>query len=229
MAELRVVLEEMRLKSLTKSPPKDRREEKRKKSRRRRSSGSESRSKSGSRSSNSRRSDRSGSRSGSRDKRRRYVRLRAAHRSPQRCSTEAFEQTENLHLRKRKDLLHMTSAHPGTMGAHLLLQVRRKLMKGPPRDTRDLARTDVASWASSTSMCDVKELRDIKDIQMLGRLMSLVGEGKIEEALDTIALRIREVRMANMQGSSWEKVAALSPLSASIPVNTPLPDGALTL
>ena len=79
-------------------------------------------------------------------------------------------------------------------------------MKGPPRDTRDLARTDVASWASSAYMCDVEEHRDIKEFQTLGRLVSLVGAGRIEEALDTIPLRIREVCMAKMHGSSWEKL-----------------------
>jgi hypothetical protein len=102
-------------------------------------------------------------------------------------------------------------------------------MKANPKDSRDLARTDVAGWASSSTLCDVKELRDVKEIQMLGRLMMMIGEGKTEEACDTIAMRVREIKMAKMTGSSWEKAASLSLLSSSVPVNTSLPDGALTL
>ena len=109
-----------------------------------------------------------------------------------------------------------------------MLQVRRKLMMSAPKDTRGLVRTDVASWAGSSSN-DIKDLRDMKEVMLLGKLMMMIGEGKTSEAVDTMAMRIREVRMAKAPGGLWEKAAAMSLLATSVPVNTSLPDGALTL
>ena len=231
VSELRAVLEELRLHQLTgpenekdKEKDKDKKKDKKevyKKKKKRKGIGSSSNSRHSSRSSSS-------SSSNSESRKRKYVRCRPAHMEVKRCTSEAVERTETMHCRKRKDLLQVASRHPGALGAHLLLQVRRKLMKSAPKDTKDLARTDVASWAGSSSN-DIKDLRDVKEVMLLGKLMMMIGEGKTSEAVDTMAMRIREVRMAKAPGGSWEKAAALSLLATSVPVNTSLPDGALTL
>ena len=69
------------------------------------------------------------------------------------------------------------------------------------------------SEAVESSSNDIKDLRDVKEVMLLGKLMMMIGEGKTSEAV----------------GGSWEQAAALSLLATSVSVNTSLPDGALTM
>ena len=75
----------------------------------------------------------------------------------------------------------------------------------------------------------MKEVRDVKEVQLLGNIISLLGDGKYEEVVDLAAMRIREIRFAKAQGSRWEKAASQNLMSSSVAVNTSLPDGALGL
>ena len=109
------------------------------------------------------------------------------------------------------------------------MQVRKKLMKPLPSNSQELLLTDVASWAATSTHCDVKEIRDAKEIQLLGRILGLLGEGKYEEIVDLAVMRVREVRFAKQPGSSWERAASLKLMFSSFAVNTSLPDGGMVL
>ena len=117
---------------------------------------------------------------------------------------EQLTKTEVLFCKKRKDLLELANECPGVLGAHFLLQVRKKLMKPLPSNSQELLLTDVASWAATSTHCDIKEIRDAKEVQMLGRIIGLMGEGKYEEIVDLAVMRVREVRFAKQPSSSWD-------------------------
>ena len=68
----------------------------------------------------------------------------------------------------------------------------------------------------------------MKEIQFICKLLADISVGRLPEAVDLLAMRVREVRAAKLPGGSWEKAAAISLQSQSIAANAPLPDGAFT-
>ena len=134
---------------------------------------------------------------------------------------------ESLYSRKRKDLLRFAEKYPGGLAAHFLHPVRRKLHREPASDSRDILSTDATVGATSQS--ELKDVRDVREIQFLSKLLSDVSVGRLPQAVDHVAMRIRELRAAKLPGGSWDKAAAISPQPQSVPANAPLPDGAFTL
>ena len=96
--------------------------------------------------------------------------------------------------------------HPGGLGAHFLWQVRRKLMRPVATNTDELLDTDATGW--SATMCNLKDLRDLKEVQFLTKLFADVNADRLPQAMDLLAMRIREIRMAKTAGGSWEKANA---------------------
>ena len=116
------------------------------------------------------------------------------------------------------------------MTAHVLFQVRRKLLQPPSSaDTQALTDTDPSTWAAPDQT--LKDVRDTKESQLISKVMGEVSRDRIPQALDLLTMRLREIRMAKGQGGSWEKVAALSlvPGEGGVPVTQALPDGAMEL
>ena len=105
--------------------------------------------------------------------------------------------------------------------------MRRKLHKEPAADSRDALTTDPTVWAQS--MTDLKDVRDIKEIQFLAKLLGDISTGRLPEAVDLLTMRIREVRAAKQAGGSWEKASAISLQAQAVPANQALPDGAFVL
>ena len=103
-----------------------------------------------------------------------------------------------------------------------------KLLRGPPERLRDLYQTGPTVWAASHS--GLKEIRDLREVQVLSKLIAEINKNRIPEAVDIIAQRIREILTAKKSGSSWDKGALLSLMpSDQASMTTPLPDGALDL
>jgi hypothetical protein len=140
---------------------------------------------------------------------------------------EVVTRAECMHFKKRKDLLAFSQKYPGGLAGHFLHQVRRKMMLPSPSNSHELLATDPCGWAASNS--ELKDVRDLKEVQFLARLMSEVSLGRLPQAMDLCAMRVREVRMAKAASGSWEKAAAISLQACPLPSNTALPDGAFTL
>ena len=108
-----------------------------------------------------------------------------------------------------------------------MLQVRRRLMRPLPDDTEQLRDTDPCSWATSHS--ELKDVRDLKEVQLLSKLLMNLNTNKLAEAVDLLVMRIREIRTAKGAGGSWEKAAAISLMPSAVTVSTALPDGSMVL
>ena len=108
-----------------------------------------------------------------------------------------------------------------------MLQVRKKLMRPQAEDTRDLLDTDPATWSSTQA--DMKDVRDLKEVQFLTKLLAEINADRLAEAVDLLVMRVREIRMAKMTGGSWEKANAVSLMPSTATVSTPLPDGSMAL
>ena len=93
--------------------------------------------------------------------------------------------------------------------------------------SKDLLDTDPTGWAAT--MCDLKDVRDLKEVQFLAKLLSDLNANRLPEAVDLLAMRIREIRMAKMAGGSWEKANAVSLMPSTATVTTALPDGCMSL
>jgi hypothetical protein len=133
----------------------------------------------------------------------------------------------SMRFKRRSDLINFAERYPGALGALFLSQVREKVMAGSVVKTGDLYSVDPQLWA--TSMSGLKEIRDIREVQLLCRLIVDLNNGRHSRAMDTMTMRIREIKAAKSQGSSWEKASVLSLLSSDIPNSTSLPDNGLAL
>ena len=129
-----------------------------------------------------------------------------------------------MRFKRRSDLIKFAERYPGALGALFLSQVREKVSVAK---TGDLYSVDPQLWAST--MSGLKEIRDIRKVQILCRLIVDMNNGRHARAMDTMTMRIREIKAAKSQGSSWEKASVLSLLSSDIPNSTSLPDNGLAL
>jgi len=178
-----------------------------------------------SKSSSSSRSRSSSSRSGSRD---RYMMWRDPKRSAKRhVSARQLERAESLRFKRRSDLINYAAKHPGALGALFLHHVRTKLSLSTAGKMDDLYRADVTTWAATGT--GLKETRDIKEVQLLSKILLEINKDRLPQAVDIIAQRIREVRMAKQAGNSWEKAELISLMPGSQAGSTVLPDGCLAL
>ena len=133
---------------------------------------------------------------------------------------------ESLRFKRRSDLVNYSRKHPGALGALFLCQVRARLGRGPPHEMRDIYNTDVTSWAAQSGL---KEVRDLREVQLLSQVLVQLGQKKLPAAVDLIAQRIREIRVAKASGSSWDKAELVSLLPSNQPGSAPLPEMALAL
>lgn len=76
---------------------------------------------------------------------------------------------------------------------------------------------DIIKWAEERS--GLKEMRDIREIQTLAGVLSRLNAGRLPEAADFIAQRIKAVITAKQPKGSWEKaqtIELLTPTTASV-------------
>ena len=90
---------------------------------------------------------------------------------------DALNRAEILHFRKRKDLLTFSSRYPGALGAHFLLQVRRKLFRPTAENSKELRETDPTIWA--VSQTEMKDVRDLKECHFLTKLLLELNQDRL--------------------------------------------------
>ena len=146
-----------------------------------------------------------------------------------RIKADQLVRHEALRFKKRSDLMAFALKNPGVLGAHFLLQVRQKMMLPTPSTTSELYRTDVAAWAMSPLGPGLKDLRDIREVQVLGQVLTHLTSQRIPQAVDLMAHRIREIRAAKAPGGSWDKAAPISLLPGEVSSSAVMPDSAMTL
>ena len=91
---------------------------------------------------------------------------------------------------------------------------------------RDLYNLDATVWAGTGGL---KEVRDIREVQLLTQVLTTLGQSKFSSAVDLICQRIREIHVAKKAGSSWEKAELVSLLPSTQASSSPLPEHALAL
>ena len=134
---------------------------------------------------------------------------------------------EGLRFKRRSDLLNFSTKYPGALGAAFLIQLKAKLHGGAPRKLGDLYRVDPTVWALTQSQ--LKEMRDIREVQSLSAVLLALNTNNIPRAVDMVCQRIREIKQAKGAGGSWEKAELLSLLPSTQASSTVLPDGAMGL
>ena len=133
-----------------------------------------------------------------------------------------------IRLKRRSDLIALSNRYPGLLAALFLTQVRNKLMMGDPSSVKELLQTDPARWGAT--MSNLKDTRDLREVQLLCRVMQMLNTDKIPHAMDLLAQRIKEVAMAKGKtGGTWEKGNLLSLMTCDSSSTAPLPDGCLDL
>ena len=133
-----------------------------------------------------------------------------------------------IRLKRRSDLIALSNRYPGLLAALFLTQVRNKLMMGDPSSVKELLQTDPARWGAT--MSNLKDTRDLREVQLLCRVMQMLNTDKIPHAMDLLAQRIKEVAMAKGKtGGAWEKGNLLSLMTCDSSSTAPLPDGCLDL
>jgi hypothetical protein len=115
-----------------------------------------------------------------------------------------------LRFKKRADLLSFSQRFPGALAAYLMWQIRQKLGMAQAENLEQLAQTDCSSWASNSAMTGCTDVRDVKELQFLSRILVDLGQKKISSVADICAQRMREIKAAKSAGGSWEKASSLS-------------------
>jgi hypothetical protein len=142
-------------------------------------------------------------------------------------SSKGLAKLESLRFRKRCDLVNFAGRRPGALTAHLMYQLRTRMMQGAPESMKDLYAVDAGLWSATAT--GLKEVRDQREVAVLARILTLVNQKKVIEAADVAVQRVREVLSAKRAGGSWEKAELLSLLPTGQSSGTALPDGALAL
>lgn len=113
-----------------------------------------------------------------------------------------------MRFKRRGDVLEYHHKYPGALAARFLCRVHQKLGQELPSDTDELHLTDVAaSWASAHAL--LKDASDQKEVVFLSRLLSELGQNRLPELADFVAMQIREIRAAKAEQSSWDKVGVV--------------------
>ena len=132
-----------------------------------------------------------------------------------------------MRFKRRSDLVNFAARHPGALGALFLHHVRGRLSLPAPEKKDDLYQTDITTWAATAT--GLKEVGDMKEVQLLSKVLLEINRDRLPQAVDIIAQRIREVRMAKAPGSSWEKAEIVSLVPSTQSGSVILPDGCLGL
>ena len=72
-------------------------------------------------------------------------------------------------------------------------------------------------------------MRDVREAQLRSKVLYELTYNRAAGAVDTIAMRIREIKAAKASGPSWDKAAVLTLLSSGFPNTSSLPNNALAL
>ena len=137
-----------------------------------------------------------------------------------------MDKHRSLRFKRRSDLLNFASRNPGALAGHFLAQVRERLSKGEPHDSKELMQTDVGSWIPLSGL---KEVRDVREAQVLCRILLELTHHRPERAADVVAMRLRELRFAKSKDQSWEKAEVISLLPGTVAASVSVPDGAMAL
>ena len=113
-------------------------------------------------------------------------------------STKQLARMESLRFKKRADLVNFASRHPGGLTAHMMYQLRVRMMQGPPESMKDLYAVDAGIWSSTAT--GLKEVRDQREVAVLSRVLTLLNQKKVVEAADVAVQRVREVLTAKRAG-----------------------------
>ena len=142
-------------------------------------------------------------------------------------SSEMLKSHSAFHLKKRSDLVTFAIQHPGALAAHLLAQARSRMQGSIPTNMTEIREYDLMLWSQSHG--GLKDVRDQKEMALLSRSLAELGAGRYAQVADLLCMRIRELRLAKQDGSSWEKAAGLSLMPGSVPPTSVLPDTAFAL
>jgi len=176
-------------------------------------------------SSSSSSSDKSSSGSDSSDDK--FIRWRTDPKDRKRkLSQDQFLRFQTLRFKKRGDLLMFATKHPGALVAHFILQARQRAGLEVPKTLGNLMETDLASWVDRAGL---KEVRDVREVQFLAKMITAIGNRRLPEAMDHLAMRIREVLFAKKEGQSWDKAAVLSLQPGQLGPASQIPDLGLVL
>ena len=132
-----------------------------------------------------------------------------------------------LRFRRRSDLLGFHAKYPGGLAAQLLAQIRQKLGQGLPASSTELMATDPGAWAARDGA--MKDVRDQKELMLLSRVLVDLAHDRLPQLADVVTTRIRELRAAKADGSSWEKAGALSLQPGPYSGSAQLPEAAFHL
>ena len=136
---------------------------------------------------------------------------------------------QSLRVRKRSDLFKLSQQYPGALGALFLMQVKTKMLGGSPDKVGDLYRIDPSRWA--TSLTGLTEIRDLREVQLLSKVVGKLNSGQVVDAVDLAAMRIKELLHAKVRsGGTWDTAALVSLMPADgASVSAAMPDSALEL
>ena len=147
-------------------------------------------------SSNSSRSSKAGSRSRS------PLRWRARGKNRE-VTPQELHELETQRFKHRGALLSYAARHPGALAASFLAEVHRRCGLGAVRQSKDLRKAPVKTWASDkTGLSDVRDLREVATLATIADHLNL---DEVDKALDVVAQRVGAIQLAKMKGNSWEK------------------------
>jgi hypothetical protein len=144
-----------------------------------------------------------------------------------RVTPDMVARSNIIRFKKLSDLVNSAQRYPGALAGLFMHQVRMRVMGAAASNSKTLQETDCTIWA--TTMSGLKDVRDVKETTFLVKLLLEVGHRRLPQAMDLIAQRLRELRMAKSDGSSWEKASVLSLLPTALPPNSQIPDTAFVL
>ena len=110
------------------------------------------------------------------------------------------------------------------MCCQFLVAIRAAMNQDPPRDTKELLKTEMQRWGRDGT--GLKELRDTREMQTLMLVLSRLCEDRVEEAVDVIAQRAKSILSAKSPKGSWEKSQVLELLAGAGSV---VPQGEIAL
>ena len=134
------------------------------------------------------------------------VRMRSKARSRS-ISPGAVRNMSLLKFRKRADLIEFSQKYPGALAAQFALAVHEKLHAETARNEKSLYGLDLGRWARELSQ--LKEIRDIREVQTLALAMGKIQKGLVPQALDILSQRVKAILVAKSGKGTWDKAAAL--------------------
>jgi len=118
-------------------------------------------------------------------------------------TAEQLHKLSAQRFKNRGALLAFAAKHPGALTASFLAEVHRKCGLGEVRETKNLRKASVRTWATDKS--GLTDLRDQREISTLAAVADHLQVDEVAMALDIICQRISAVQLAKQKGSTWER------------------------